>query len=325
VAVRASGAFERHLSLIDDPYTAAAVLATGVLKGAPADTLRARVKKGLSPRGDGSQVLVAGSQAQRADGRYPTAIEASALAILALEGDRDAPLGPLGAAVLGAYTPGSGWGDGRANFACLLAVLRIFKDPLPPKIKITASVDGQTVVTGELDKERVREVLALEGAVPTVGATPGTHAWEVRAEPAVPGLAFAMTLSSFVPWEKQAPRGVELEIGLPEKLVLGVPAEVELRGAAPVGHTLVLKHALPAGVQPDTPSLTALKNAGKLRDFTVADGLVTLTLPPLGAGQTLKVKYRVVPTLSGTLNAEASSLTAGGTTYLLPPAPWNVP
>jgi hypothetical protein len=325
VAVRSQGAFERHLALVDDPYTAAAILASGVLKGAPVDALRARVRKALKPRPDGSQVLEVSPSSVRADGRRPTEIEATALAILALEGDSQAPLGPMGAAVLGAYSPFSGWGDGRANFACLLAVLHIFKDPLPPRVKVIATLDDQPVLSGELDRERVREVLALEGPIPAALGAPGKHRLALRSEPAVPGLAFAVTLSSFVPWEKVAPRGVELDIGVPPKLQVGVPVEVELRGAAPAGHLMTLRHALPAGVQPDTPSLTALKTAGRLLDFTVQDGAVVLSLPSLGPGQTLRLKYRVVPTLSGTLNAEASSLTASGTTFLLPPTPWTVP
>ena len=71
-----------------------------------------------------------------ADGSTPTEAEATALAVLGLEGDPDAPLADLGAALLGWYTPGYGWGNGRANFAALLAVLRLFKDPLPPQVKI---------------------------------------------------------------------------------------------------------------------------------------------------------------------------------------------
>ena len=63
-------------------------------------------------------------------------MEATALAILALD---DAPaelLADLGAAVLAGYSPSAGWGDGRANLTCIQAVLQLFNEPVPDHVAI---------------------------------------------------------------------------------------------------------------------------------------------------------------------------------------------
>ncbi|MGI5865620.1 MAG: hypothetical protein ACOX6T_26660, partial [Myxococcales bacterium] len=326
-AIRASGAFERNLERVEDGYTAAAILASGGVSGKVAEALRAKVREGLERSPDGSLGLRVGADSVRADGVRPSEIEATALAVLALEGDADsaAQVADLGARLLGSYSPAVGWGDGRTNLAALQAVLALFKDPLPERVAITLSMDGKVVAEGTLDSTRLREVVALEGPAPDAA---GEHLWTVRAEPAVPGLGFSFALQAWVPWEKQpAAGGLELEIDAPPQAKLGEPVEVRVAAAAPAGMALSLRHALPAGFQPDRASLDRLVAEGLIRGFRAVDGAVELEVPPVEAGGAFSASFRVIPTLIGTLSAAASSLAIEGrpeSAHYVPPAVWTV-
>jgi hypothetical protein len=326
VALRAQGAFERNLDHVDDGYTAAAILASGAVSGDLAERLRAKVRAGVVRREDGARALEVGEGVVRSDGIVPPPVEATALAILALvaaprPGDAEL-LADLGTTLLGAYGPGGGWGDGRTNLACLAAVLALFKDPIPAGVKISLTVDGKTVADGLLDRDRLREVLALTAPAPTAGA----HEWRVVADPPVAGLGFALTVTSFVPWEKPEAHGLELAIAAPTDARAGRTTQVVVRAAAPSGAALHVVHALPAGVVPDDTSLDKLVKDGVLSSWHAADGKIELAAPALEPGATFTASYRVIPTLAGTLHAPASTLEAEGTgqSYALPPTVWTV-
>jgi hypothetical protein len=325
MAVRAQGAFERNLDRVRDGYTAAALLSSGAVPGTLAERLRDRVRESLHPRPDGSRALAVEPGVVRADGRVPGEAEATALAVLALQGEARAPLVDLGSALLGAYSPTGGWGDGRANLLCLQAVLALFKDPLPPRVKLVLELDGKTVAEGALDARAMKDVVALEAAAPGSG---GTHRWTVRADPAVPGLGFSLTLQGWVPWKaERAVAGLELSITPPARLEVGKPAQVVLAATLPGGMPVRIRHALPAGVQADTGSLDALVSAGTLSRYEVEDGAVLLEVPPRPPGQAFSATYRVVPTLAGTLHAQASSiapLDRPELAFHVPPSTWAV-
>jgi Alpha-2-macroglobulin family len=333
--VRAAGAFERNAVHIEDGYTAAAVLASGALAGGDAraklrEELRAKVRAAIVPAGGedgatgGAKVLGVGEGVVRADGTVPSTMEATALAVLALEGDAQAPLADLGASLLGGYGFDRGWGDGYTNLLALRAVLELFDNPLPDQVKIQLLMDGALVTEGVLTKDKLREVLALEAAVPAPGLA-GAHQWKIVAEPAVPGLGFSLALQSWVPWEKeQASGGVELQ--LPERVSgsVGAPISLELSAVAPAGLALHVRHALPAEVSADRASLQALVDDGTLARFELADGRADLYAGPLPPGKVLTVKYRAVATLAGTLHATASLFEAGGQTFHVPPTTWVI-
>jgi hypothetical protein len=325
VGLRAQGAFERHLDRVQDGYTAAAILAAGPLPSSLADKLKARVLEALKQRADGSRYLPVEPEVQRADGQRPGEVEATALAVLALHGDPKAPLVDLGTSLLAGYRPGYGWGDGRANQLGLRAALVLFKDPLPPQVKVVLERDGKVITEGTLDAKALKEVLALEAAAP---GSSGTHGWTVRAEPAVPGLGFSLALQAFVPWTKEErTNGLELAIAAPPQLMVGKPAEVTVSAAMPSGIAVRIRHALPAGVQPDTNALQQLVGAGTLRRFDVEDGAVVLEVGARPPGESFSVKYRVIPTLAGTLHAQASTvepLDRPELAYHLPPVTWTV-
>lgn len=305
VRVKAEGAFERNLARIDDGYTAAAIVASGAVQGTLAEGLKEKVRAALVSA-DGTATLPVPIGVVRADGTTPSVEEATALAVLALEGDAAAPVADLGSALLGSYNPRFGWGDGQTNLAALRAVLVLFKEPLPSSVALTLSRDGQPVLQGTFDAARLQEVVTLEAQA---DGSSGAHRWSLRAEPAVPGLGFALTLAAHVPWADGPDDGVRLEVTLPNKLVVGQSASVALLAALPAGADTALRLSLPAGVQVDGPSLVALVNSGTIRRYETEDGAVTLHLPALSAGSSFAASLKVVPTLAGTLRTPPSQLT----------------
>ncbi|HLL22305.1 MAG TPA: hypothetical protein VK427_09250, partial [Kofleriaceae bacterium] len=326
VRAKAAGAFARNHEAVSDPYTAAAILASGAVSGELATLLRARVLAGVASAKDGSKYLAVGDGVVRADGAVPTTVEATALAVLALQGAADATLAAvradLGATILGAYSPLTGWGDGRANLACMRAVLELFQTPIPEGVEITLAMDGTPVTSGKLDRAKLRDVLALEAPAP---GSAGNHTWTVTAEPPVPGLGFSLALHSWVAWPKtRVDDGLELALAERIAARVGQPTELAVTAVAPPGIAGHVVQALPAGVQVDTPSLEALVVAGTITRFQVSDGKVELFLPPLAPGQTFTARYRVVPTIAGELTTRASSITAGANQVFVPPTAWTV-
>jgi hypothetical protein len=329
VAALASGAFGRNAVALDDPYTAAAVLASGALDGDGAsaairDKLRARVRQAVRPDPDGARSLPVRAGTLRPDGTVPSEVEATALAALALHADASASpvVADLGTRVLAAYDPGRGFGDGRTNLAALTAVLALFAQPLPARVTITLSQDGHPLATRALEGTKLREVMILEA--PLTDAR-GKHRYEIRAEPAVPGLGYALSLQAFVPWTRDSSQpGLELTITPPGDAHVGQPSEVRVRAAAPAGSPFTIRHALPAGVQPDEASLQALLASGAVAAFHHEDGAITLEVAALDAGATFAARYRVVPTLAGKLSTGASTISTTAARRDVPPARWLV-
>jgi hypothetical protein len=323
VGVKAGGAFERNLAHVTDGYTAAAIIASGV-GGKVAETLRAKVLEGIKDNADGTKYLDVPSGVVRADGSVPSRAEATALAVLALTGDPKAVpvLAELGSTLLGSYDPLFGWGDGRANLACLTAVLELFKQPVPDNVKITLTMDGKPVTTGSLSGAQLRDVLVLEAAAPGLA---GSHSWQLTAEPAVPGLGFSLTAHAWTPWPKQQVKG-GLELASPATVTatVGKPQPVTLTAIAPAGMPLHIQQALPAGVQIDKPSLDALVSGGSVSRYQVADGKLDLYVSALQPGQTWSATYRAIPTLGGTLRTTASMIEAGMTQIFVPPTTWTI-
>ena len=127
------------------------------------------------------------------------------------------------------------------------------------------------------------------------------------------------------PLEQATARGgLELALELPGTMTAGKPAEVTLRFAAPGNTAVDVVQSLPAGVQPSTPSLQSLVEAGTISSFDTSDGSVTLHFPAQPPGQVVVARFSVVPTLAGTLRASASTLAGNGQTVFAPPPLWVV-
>ncbi|MBJ6761605.1 hypothetical protein JGU66_12590 [Myxococcaceae bacterium JPH2] len=323
-ALRAVGAFERNLSLVRDGYTAAALLTSGVVSGSLADALRQRVREAVRTRADGTAYLPVEPGVVRADNVAPSEVESTALAVLALMGDAKAPLADLGATLLAGYAPGRGWGDGRANLVGLRAALALFREPVPSQVRVVLERDGQVVSEGTHDAKALRDVLAVEAAAP---GSAGAHTWTVRAEPAVSGLGFSLSLAATVPWKAEAQGGLQLAVKAPTEAKVGQPVELSLQAAAPSGVALELRQGLPAGVQVDPVGLDTLVREGHVTSWHAEDGAVTLVLPPRGVGEPFQARLRVVPTLAGTLQGGAATLSVLGRPDLVsrvPPTTWAV-
>ncbi|HEY0992082.1 MAG TPA: hypothetical protein VGD80_33755, partial [Kofleriaceae bacterium] len=317
-----AGAFARTADQVSDGFTAAAILASGAVTGELADTLRKRVRDAIKPGDDGAAYLDVGEGVVRGDGAVPTRIEGTALAVLALQSDKQAPLADLGTTLLGAYTIGLGWGDGRVNLVAMQAVLALFRDPLPSAVTVALTMDGAPVVRGTLDGAKLRDVLVLDGAAPGLS---GAHQWKLTAEPAVPGLGYSLALDSWVPWTKEAiQQGLELALPARVAATVGKPVDLAITAVAPSGIALHVQHALPAGVQIDRPSLEAQVAAGAIERFVAADGTVDLYVPALAPGKTFSLSYRAVATLGGTLRSGPSLIEGAGHRFHVPPSEWII-
>ncbi|MCA2977834.1 MAG: hypothetical protein INH37_06085, partial [Myxococcaceae bacterium] len=141
------------------------------------------------------------------------------------------------------------------------------------------------------------------------------------------GLGYTLGLTAYVPWRPSAGGGLELDARVPEGLTVGRAADVALTAAFPAGASAALRLGLPAGVQPETPSLDALVSAGTITRYETEDGAVTLHLPLGSAGDTWRGALRVIPTLAGTLQAPPASLAVDGqpqTRRQFAPKPWVI-
>jgi hypothetical protein len=201
-------------------------------------------------------------------------------------------------------------------------VLELFKAPQPATIKVTLTIDGQPITSGEFAAAQLKDMLVLDAGAPGLA---GSHVWGIRAEPAVPGLGYSLALQAWVPWERQTTQA-GLELALPEQLSgsVGKPTEIAITAIAPSGVEVHIQHALPAGVQADRASLDALVSAGTVQRFELADGKVDLHLAPLEPGKTFSAKYKVIPTLAGVLRTAPSLIEAGATRFHVPPSQWTI-
>lgn len=324
--LRAGGAFERFAGQIDDPYTAAAVLASGAVDGQLADDLAKRVLAALVTRDDGARLLPVPSGVLRADGSMPSESEATALAVLALH-DRPAAtalLPDLGAALLSSWRPGLGFGDGATNAKALEAIALLFTDPVPAKVVVGVALGGKALGATTLEGDKLKEQATIDAALATTG---GPLTLEVRADPPVPGLSYVVSVDGATPWPTPPPdAGLALVVDRPA-LAVGRPAQVTVRATAPDGAGLRIEHALPAGVDAVRSSLDALVEAGTIVSFDLEEGRVVLSTPEREQGSAFVARFTVVPTLAGTLHPSASSSEIDGdesTRVYFPPAPWTV-
>jgi hypothetical protein len=309
---------------VDDGYTAAAILASGAVQGTLADTLRERVREKITTRkSDGAKILPVEKGVLRADGVRPSAVDATALAVLALADDEDSKklLPDLGAAILAEYRPWRGFGDGLTNLLALRAVLTVFSEPIPDRVKIELFKDGTLVVDGALDSKALHRRLALSK---NVTDAVGEHEWRVTATPPVPGLGFTLVVESYVPWPESDRTDVALEVDVEKDARVGRTTNVEVRVGAPPSTRVRVRHGLPAGVKPDATTFAREVAEGRLESYEVDSGWVKLTFAvPAGDAP---IRYGVIPTFAGTLHAPASSVEILGRnqTLFVPPAVWSV-
>lgn len=332
--LRSRGAFERLAGQINDPYTAAVIVASGALDARSNDKLIAALRKSILDavvtNEDGSKALLVPPDAVRADGSQPTSVEVTAWAVLALNEDPAATsaLPDLGAFVLSSYRPGRGFADGATNRVALEAVALLFATPLPARVVVSLSIDGTSLGTDTLEGARLQQVMTLDAALASAATRDGSLAVIVEADPPLPGLSFALAVSYAVPWPKPDPdAGLSLDIVVPGGLVVGRTLELELRAVAPGGQALTISQGLPAGVDVVRSSLDALVAARSISSYQLDEGVLVLQAPARRQGELFSAKIKIVPSLAGTLHPRvASASLAANPAHIVyvPALPWNV-
>ncbi len=323
-ALRASGAFERYAGRIDDPYTVAWAIASGAAQGSLRERFLKVLREAVVKDDSGARRVPAPSAARRSDGARPSDIECTAIAVLALFDDPQAKawLPDLGATLITAYRPGRGWGDGRTNLLALRAVTKIFSEPLPKQFRLRVARQDDVWIDWKADPGYADGPWSSSQLVDGVD---GLLMLTLTPEPAIPGMAYTLSIATHVPWDDEARTpGIELQIDVPKAARVGRALDVTLRAVAPAGKRITIRHALPAGVTPDPRSLSKLVVDGTVQRFDTEDGAVTLYLPARKAGQSQVVSYQVVPTLAGRLHAGASKVEAAGAETWVAPSVWTI-
>jgi hypothetical protein len=308
VSQRAAGFAARNAGYVSDPYTAALLLASGLVQGPQADRLLEQLLEGVETLPDGTRVVRPGGDAQRLDGRSPGTVECTAWAVLALagRGDQQELVSDLAAALLGSYRPGRGFGDGLAGLAALEALSVVFDQPLPETVQVRLLVDGQELMTRDMNMAGNYAPLVAQAAAPAMA---GPHSYRIEASPAVPGLAFSLTQTAYLPWEGDPDQdGFSLKVSASGPAAVGETLPCRLQAAVPGGEPFTVSLELPAGVEVEQRSLQALVDQGSILAFESREGRLELSAPSLASGAVFDATVELVPTLAGSLNWGGASL-----------------
>lgn len=316
---RASGALERYAADIDDGYTAAVVLASGLLSDSQAEPLIALVEAAMGTGPDGATTVSVPSGATNPWGYRPGRSEMLAWTWLAMH-ERVGPdvAGDLIAALMQGYDARGGFGAGMADAVALEAVL----GGLPVVsvlVDVVLELDGEEVARATVDPAQPRVPALLEGR-----PGGGDVRISLRTEPAVPGLAYVAHLASWVPWsgdERLAGVDVEATFGA---LTVGRSGTVGLTIAAPSRSTVELEVGLPAGAAVESGALANLVSSGVLQSFDVGSDRVTLVTKAFGAGEILEITLQVTPAFAGRFGTRPLVVRIDGREQLLPPVDWEV-
>lgn len=352
IRLRAGGAFERNAAQIRDGYTAAAILASGARLGGIEGKLRETLLASIEDVEGGQKQLRVDEGIERGDGRHPSPIEASALAVLALASetsnqgtatasatngkagakDSSQAAADLAATVLGAYKRGVGFGDGRTNMLGLRALLSAFRTPIPENIQISAFLDDQPIASTTLRGDRRKDVAVLSAATPGAG---GTHRWKLEASPAVPGLGFTLSLethrlgaasvsSASSPAATVRDKNLGLSVSAGGPLKVSKTQTITVRAIAPARASVAIECALPTGVMPSPRSLEQLVMAGVLKRFELKETGPVL-YASMGSSTEFQASFSVTPKFSGRLNTGTSQLRMEGTPIaVVAPAQWTI-
>ncbi len=308
VSQRAVGFAARNAGYVKDPYTASVLLAAGLVQGAQADRLLALVIEAVELQPDGTRVLRPGAEAQRIDGHSPATVECTAWALLALarhEGQQET-VSDLAAALLGSYRPGRGFGDGLTGLVALEALAAVFDEPLPETVQVRLSVDGQELMTRAMTLAGNFDPLVAGAPAPALA---GPHSYRIEATPAVPGLAFTLTQTAYLPWEGDPDaEGFSLKVSAGGPSAVGETLPCRLQAAVPGGEPFQLSLELPAGVEVEQRSLQALVSQGSILAFDASEGRLELSAPALASGAVFDATVELVPTLAGSLQWGGASL-----------------
>lgn len=309
---RAASAFSRFAAPLEDPRLSAWAVVAGLVEGEAADAARTRVRDALETAPDGTRRL----PGDVALGVGQT--EATALAALALADDTGLAA-DLAAGLLAGWTPGGGFGDGTAGLVALAALEAVMGGEVPGAVRLRVTVDGQPAGEGALDPTHPHRPVTLRA--PGLAGT-GPHTVAVAADPPVPGLAFTLVATSWLPWTQAVPAGLDLRITVPPGLRVGRRGELRVEATGPAGEVVNVDLGLPAGVEVDRARLAERLSGVAVR---AEDGVLHLEgLTLVGGRRVLEVP--VVPALAGTLASGPSTVrsTRGGDAFVRVPSTWII-
>lgn len=315
--LRAGGALERYAPQIEDPYTAAVVLASGVASESLAVRLREIVLDRVVILPDGEHTVQVPSGARNPWGYTPTRSEMLAWTSLALADQHALDWRhDFLAEVMSGYDARWGFHAGPADTVALEAIAKGMPALVDP-IDVLLTVDGREVARAKVDPAQPKIPAVL---ITAMGGTQGQIG--LRAEPAVPGLAFVATLDSWVPWSGQEQlAGVELNVSAGE-LRVGRSGFVTLELSAPSGEVITIEQGLPAGCTVDTLTLQGDSQTTQVQGST---DRVRLTTRPFKAGEVMRIDLSVQPAFAGRYSTVPLKVSASsGSEIYLPPMVWKV-
>jgi hypothetical protein len=312
---------ERFSGEVPDAFTAAVMLASGVVEPALRDTLQERVMDGLVQTEQTTTVAVP-EGVLNAWGLRPTRAEMLTWTTLALlQLDQPEHTSDLVGELMGGYSASDGFGAGNADAMALDAVVRALPS-LDQSVTVSLVVDGEVRATAPLDPSQ-----PLVPALLTLAPDGSDANIELRVSPQVPGLSYVATRRSWVPWSgEESMPGVDVEVTLPEWEV-GQDSSLFIDVSAPSGHAVVVEQGLPAGATVDEEALNALVGSS-LSVVRVEAHRVVVTTRALGAGEVLRIPIVIRPAFAGQFRTGPMLLSDAARPWsapvALPPAIWDV-
>jgi hypothetical protein len=307
--LRAAGACERHAPAVEDPFTAAVLLGSGLAGEGLAETLLERVREGLARDEHGVASVEVPRGVVSAWGRPPSEVEALAWTVLALpEGDADR--GALAAELAGRWTPGIGFGAGRADIVAVRALLAAVPGASAPT-EAQLWIDGAMASAGALDPTDPGAPVVLRGAVTAAGEA------RLVLEPPVDGVVWTAVRRSWVPLDPSSAglAGVEVEVRA-EELQAGVEGTLSLAVSAPAGVRLTIEQGLPAGATVDAERATG-------GVATVLPDRVRIEVAAAGGG-VHEIGLPVTPAFGGRFTTAPLRITVdGGASGVWAPMAWT--
>jgi hypothetical protein len=316
--LKAQGAFERYRDRLNNPYVAAWALVAGAVEPQRVEVLTKLVKDSIKTAPDGSKYLPA--TGYRADGSSASTTEATALAALLFKGEPELS-SELITWLLSHRSPYSGFGDGLSSMMALKAIHAVLGSDIPKEASIKLYVDGVEVAAGILDTRHPYSPIRLQAPLSS-----GSHSIKIASETPIPGLAFALSQRSYLPWQQEEPKGLDLRVELPENLKVGVAAPMKVTAAGPSGSELDVKIGLAPGTTVDPDALDALVSSGLISSYRTQEGALLLSQLKATGGKAT-VELPITPGFAGKLTAEASSVwrsTASNISFYRVPEVWEI-
>ncbi len=315
--LRGEGAVERNLPNVNDPYTAAALLAVADSASVRA-TLEPIVLDALVEVEDESRKTIAvPSEVVSAWGGRPRRTEMLAWTALALSESHPELAGDLVAELMTHYSADRGFGSGPADAIALEAVLTALPTVDQP-VRLVLRVDGEEVAQAAVDPSQPRVPAVL---VASPGALAGGTDITLTADPATVGLSFVVDQRSWLPWTgTEALPGVDVEVEQ-GALSAGQEGTLTFTIAAPSRVPVTVTQGLPSGMAVDAD---ALKKTAGVASSDVQQDRVSFTTTPQTAGAILTIPVKVTPTYAGAMVSRPLELEASGQRAQLAPHRWVV-